>query len=233
MTTAPLGLALPQTARLAHLGADRTATRRWRVLAAFTLFRLALVPPIVVSFMASPTITALALGAFMVGDLLDGVVARRLQVDDAVRRALDSVVDRLAIDACLVAAWAADAMPLWLLAVFLIRDAYCAALCVVMFRASRAAIKTDLLYRGLSFLIAVWALAAPFVSADVRDAWMAALTLAAVVVAVDLTRCVSTVLRLPEAYGAVVPASRARRGHARRRWRGLSAQRSRLPAADF
>lgn len=195
----------PRSRRIAHL------------LTAFTIARLAFIPPVAITFMADPAVTAACLGAFMIADLYDGVLARRFDADGPRRRALDSVVDRIAIDVCLVAAYAAGAMPLVVLVGLLARDLYCSALCAWMFRRRRAAIGADLLYRGLSFLVAVWALAAPFMTQTGRTVAAAALLGLAVAVAIDLTRGVRQVIASPQDLaGRVIPAGALR---ARRAWR--------------
>jgi phosphatidylglycerophosphate synthase len=161
--------------------------------------------------MVHPAVTTACLGAFMVADLYDGVLARRCDADGPGRRALDSVIDRVAIDACLVGAWAVGAMPGLVLLGFLARDLYCSALCTWMFRRRHAAIKADLLYRGLNFLIAVWALAAPFLTQAARSAAAAALLGLAIVVSADLTRGVRRVVGSPQDLtGKVIPAGALR-----------------------
>lgn len=188
----------------------RTGSRY--AMAAFTLTRLLLVPGIALAFMHSALLTSCLLVAFMVADLGDGVIARRLGVEDVTRRALDSVVDRIAIDSCLLAAMLAGAMPVPIGAALLLRDAYCGLLCARMVHRVGIAIKADIAYRALNGSVAAWALAAPFVGDAVR-AWLAlGILVAAIVVAVDLTRCVTSVSRTGAVgRGAVVPASVARR----------------------
>jgi phosphatidylglycerophosphate synthase len=184
-------------------------------LTALTIGRLALVPVIAISFMASPLLTVAALLLFMVADLYDGILARRLGGDGPRRRAVDSIVDRVAIDACLVAAAVAGAMPIALVCAFLLRDLYCAVICVRMMRERSVAIKTDLLYRGLSCLFAGWAMAAPFLSAEGRLYSALALLVASLVVAGDLTRAVGLVRRAPATVrGRVIPAAALRRSQA-------------------
>lgn len=158
-----------------------------------TIARLTLVPVMMISFMTDALITTVALGAFMVMDLLDGVVARRLNVDDARRRAVDSVVDHLAIDLCLVAATLHGAMPLPILVGFLLRDAYCGALCLVLLRSKGAVVKVDFPYRLPSYLICAWALAAPFLPVGSREAFALAILMLCACMAVDLTRLVGRI----------------------------------------
>lgn len=183
------------------------------LLTAFTVVRLAFIPAVIATFMTAPAVTTTCLMAFMVADLYDGVLARRFDADGPRRRALDSIIDRLAIDACLIAACTAGALPLSLLIGFLVRDLYCSIVCEQMMRTRGVAIKTDLVYRGLSFAIAVWAIAAPFLAATTRTALAAGLLAAAVLVAVDLTRSVRLVLEAPaDIVHRVIPATALRRG---------------------
>jgi phosphatidylglycerophosphate synthase len=184
-----------------------------KLLTALTLGRIALIPVIAISFMASPAVTAVSLLAFMFADLFDGVVARREGADGPSRRAWDSTVDRIAIDVGLVAAAASGAMAPLLLVGFLARDLYCAGICAVMIGERRVAIKADLLYQGLNCGLAGWALAAPFLSSGGRSAAAAALFLASLVVAADLTRSVQRVRSAPDSVrNLVVSATRVRRG---------------------
>jgi phosphatidylglycerophosphate synthase len=177
----------------------------------FTIARLGLIPLVVATFMVHPAVTAACLGAFMVADLYDGVLARRFDADGPGRRALDSGIDRVAIDACLVGAWAVGALPGLVLLGFLVRDLYCSVLCAWMFSRCRAAINADLLYRGLSFLIAIWALVAPLLTQPARTASAAVLLGLAVMVAADLTRGVRRVVGSPQDLaGRVIPAGALR-----------------------
>jgi phosphatidylglycerophosphate synthase len=168
------------------------------LLAVVTLARLAIVPVVIASFMTEPLVTTIALIAFVVADVYDGVLARRYDTDDADRRALDSIVDRLTIDLCLVGAFFAGALPLVLLLALLARDLYCSAICGVMMRERRVAIKADWLYRALNVSVAAWAITAPFVSQSLRTTLAALLVAASIIVAVDLTRSVRRVLTAPQ-----------------------------------
>jgi phosphatidylglycerophosphate synthase len=190
------------------------ATRRASTaLAAFTAFRLALIPGVIATFMSRPEVTAACLGAFMVADLYDGILARKFDADGPARRALDSTIDRVAIDACLIGAWGAGAMPALVVIGFLVRDLYCSLLSTWMFLRQRAAINADLPYRGLSFLIAVWALAAPFVTQGTRTSTAIVLLALSGAVAVDLTFGVRQVLGSPhDLAGRVIPAGALRAG---------------------
>ncbi|MGN6557703.1 MAG: CDP-alcohol phosphatidyltransferase family protein [Solirubrobacterales bacterium] len=158
------------------------------LLLAATSARLCLVPIMMVSFMSDPRVTTLALGSFMVMDLMDGVVARRQGVDDARRRAVDSLVDHVAIDLCLIAAMLQGALPLPILIGFLLRDAYCGAICTWLLRDKRRVIKVDLPYRIPSYLISAWALSAPFLSASHRAVFALCVLAFSFFTAADLTR---------------------------------------------
>jgi phosphatidylglycerophosphate synthase len=191
---------------------DRAVGERG-LLPLVTIGRLALVPMIAASFMSSPALTSIGLLLFMFADLFDGVLARSAGRDGPGRRVVDSVVDRMAIDACLIVAGAIGAMPVLLVCAFLLRDLYCAIICAAMVGERRVAIKSDLLYRGLNCGLAGWALAAPFLSADGRLVGAAVLLAVSIVVACDLTRSVGLIKSAPEEIrDRVISASDLRRG---------------------
>ncbi len=179
--------------------ATRCSRRRSsrNALAALTLARLLLVPVLVATFMIDPLLTTACLLVFMVADLYDGVLARKLRADGPQRRAIDSIVDRIAIDSCLIAALVVKAMPAILVIGFLARDLYCALICARMIRERGVAIKADVLYRGLNCLIAVWAMSAPFLSSDERGVFAAAVFACSIGVAFDLQRAVRRVRQAP------------------------------------
>jgi phosphatidylglycerophosphate synthase len=171
--------------------------RSGHMLGVFTLIRLLLIPVVIGTFMVAPLLTTLSLFAFMLADLYDGMLARKLGADDVGRRALDSMVDRIAIDACLVAAFFAGALPMVLLCAFLGRDIYLAFVCGRMIRMRRVVIKADLVHRSLSFLFAVWAVAVPFISPSVRTGFALFIFAVAIAVAVDVTRSARVVINAP------------------------------------
>lgn len=173
-------------------------------LTALTLGRLVFVPVIIASFTVSAALTTVALLLFIAADVFDGVVARRHEADGPARRALDSIVDRVAIDACLVGAWLGGVLPLPILCALLARDLYLALLCRRMMSVRGVAIKADWLYRSLNLAIAAWAIAVPFVSPDVRVGLALGLLVFSVVVAVDLIRAVRIVLSSPSRIRNVV-----------------------------
>lgn len=186
-------------------------------LALATVARLVFVPVIIASFTVSAAVTAIALLLFIAADVYDGVLARGREADGPARRALDSSVDRIAIDACLIGAAWVGALPLLLLAVLLARDAYLALLCRHMMRRRGVAIKADWLYRSLNLSVAGWALAVPVLAASVSAGLAVALTGFSLLVAWDLTRSVRAVLAAPATVrDMVVDAGSARRGRPER-----------------
>jgi len=166
-------------------------------LAVLTVGRLLFVPIVIASFTISAAMTTAALLLFIAADVYDGVVARRLDADGPGRRALDSIVDRVAIDACLIGAYVSGAMPLLILCALLARDAYLAVLCRRMMLQRQVAIKADWLYRSLNLGIAGWAIMCPFVSTDLRTGLALLLLAFSLVVAFDLVRGVRIVLNAP------------------------------------
>lgn len=201
------------------------------VLGFLTFGRLALVPVVITTFLVAPVITTLALVLFVAADVYDGVAARKRSMDGPRRRALDSIVDRVAIDACLIGACLAGALPIVLLALFLLRDLFCALWCARMMRERHVAIKADWMYRGLNLSVAAWGLAAPFLTASART-WFALVVLAAAaVVASDLYRSIQLVLSGPSSLRDVVVDAGALRRQGRSRW--SHATRARLPEASI
>lgn len=166
-----------------------------RMMSVMTVGRLLLVPIMISTFMVKPAITTLVLLVFMFADLADGVVARHLGADDRFRRAADSIVDRVAIDSCLVAACVNGVLPWPVLAGVLARDLWCGAVCAHLLRARGVVIKGDLPYKALAASFGVWALLAPFVAATFRNDMAGAILAFAVVVAIDFTRAAYFVLR--------------------------------------
>ncbi len=180
-------------------------------LVAVTLARLSLVPIILLSFMRFPAITIWAIVLFVVFDIFDGVFARARNADGPQRRALDSAVDRIGIDAGIVGAYIAGILPAFLLAALLIRDAYCAAICARMMYRRRVAIKADWVYRTLNLTVAAGAISAPFISQRIWVPMAGFMFIFAIVVAVDLTRLVSFVERSPRDLRTTVVSATALR----------------------
>jgi phosphatidylglycerophosphate synthase len=207
---APMSVFVPEpTGREGGFRISRTGI--W--VAAFTVARLSLVPVIILSFLKLPALTTAAIVLFVILDVLDGVVAREHRADGPRRRALDSAIDRIGIDAGMVGACVAGLLPLPLLAALLLRDAYCGVVCARMVYRRRVAIKADWVYRGLNLCVAVGAIAAPFTPEGLWVALAGFLSLMSLAVAVDLTRCVRIVESAPETVrDTVIPAGAVRRG---------------------
>lgn len=182
-------------------------------LAALTLARLSLVPVIILSFMQVPAVTTVAIALFVLADVFDGVLARNRSADGPGRRALDSTVDRIGIDAGMLGAYFAGILPGFLLLALLARDAYCALICARMMHRRRVAIKADWMYRALNLCVVVGAIAAPFMSVALWTLLAGVLLLLSVAVAIDLTRSIRLVeSSSPDLRDSVIPAGALRRG---------------------
>jgi phosphatidylglycerophosphate synthase len=178
-----------------------------------TLGRLAFVPAIIVALSISPLLTFALLAAFVGLDLYDGVLARELDADDPIRRALDSIVDRLSIWPVYIAASLMGMLPLVFVALMVARDLYCAALCGRMVRQKGIAIRADWLYRSLNLMLAAWIVAAPLLSSTARLGSFAFVLAFSLLVAADLRRSVLRVMRMPTiGTPAVISASGLRPG---------------------
>lgn len=179
-----------------------------RVLAAFTIGRLTIVPIVVLGIASrEPLVGALALLAFMVADYFDGVFARSWNSDGATRRAIDSVVDRLAIWIVLSTLSVVGILAPLLLLIWLARDAYCVYWPARVMKARRVVIGADWPYRALNVSLGLWAIAAPFVSAEAASVSFAGVLLVAFAVAADLRNAGHGVLLLPPGVrGVVIPA---------------------------
>ena len=175
-----------------------------------TIGRLVLIPLVILWLTSEPVACAAVLAVFISADIYDGVIGRRRGTDGPSRRGLDSIVDRIAIDAVYVALTWRGFLPLELLVFMLARDAYCARQCARM-RARLVAIRADWMYKTLNLSLAGWVIVAPLVTANVRVG-LAVLVLAySVIVAADLTRAVRKVLDLPlNVYGVVISAGQLR-----------------------
>jgi len=173
------------------------ASKAGLTLAILTLARLSLVPVILLSFMRVPALTAAAIALFVFTDVFDGVLARNQGADGPRRRGLDSMVDRIGIDAGIVGAYLAGILPAALLVALLARDLYCAFICARMMYRRNVAIKADWMYRALNLSVALGAIAAPFLSPTLWVSLTGAMLLLAVAVAIDLTRSVRLVEGTP------------------------------------
>jgi phosphatidylglycerophosphate synthase len=171
------------------------AAARSRALSLITVGRLCLIPVVIATFMEQPLVTTLALLAFMCADLGDGVIARRLSADDRLRRATDSTVDRIGIDACLLAACVKGTLPWILFACFVARDLWCAALCARVAAIRGVVVKGDLAYRAVTGSFGLWGLTAPFLSPTARTTFAAAILFVAIVLVVDYSRAIRAVLK--------------------------------------
>jgi phosphatidylglycerophosphate synthase len=192
---------------------ERRGSKVDRRLAVLTLGRLSLVPVIILSFMRVPAVTTAAIILFVVADVFDGVLARNRSADGPSRRALDSTVDRIGIDAGMFGAYLAGILPGFLLLALLARDAYCAIICARMMYRRKVAIKADWMYRSLNLCVAVGAIAAPFLPETLWVSLAAVLLLLSAAVAIDLTRSVRLVEgSAPNLREAVLSAGALRRG---------------------
>lgn len=193
-------------------GRGESRSRASLTLAILTLARLSLVPVILLSFMRVPALTAAAIALFVFTDVFDGVLARNQGADGPRRRALDSMVDRIGIDAGIVGAYLAGILPPSLLVALLARDLYCAFICARMVYRRNVAIKADWMYRALNLSVALGAIAAPFLSPSLWVSLTGAMLLVAVAVAADLTRSVRLVEGAPPGLrDAVLSAGALRR----------------------
>lgn len=75
---------------------------------------------------------ALVLGAVGLTDFLDGYLARKMGQVSKLGKVLDPVADRVALGTALVATMAYGAVPIWLAATILVREAVVAAATVVL-----------------------------------------------------------------------------------------------------
>jgi phosphatidylglycerophosphate synthase len=149
-----------------------------------------MVPLLAISLVWRPIVVAPLLAAFIVADIWDGVVARKYGSDGPRRRAVDSLVDRIAIHSVLMTCVALGLLPVMLYAILVVRDLYCGRICFRMFRDLGTVVKADGRYRGLNLLIAAWVISAPRLGHDVRAATFGVVLVVAVGVAWDLRRCV-------------------------------------------
>lgn len=91
---------------------------------AITWARIAAVVPLVWAILRGEHVVALAVALFAaVTDALDGFLARRYGWQSRFGSLLDPIADKLLLSACYVALWWVAAMPGWLLALVLLRDA--------------------------------------------------------------------------------------------------------------
>jgi phosphatidylglycerophosphate synthase len=177
------------------------------ILMVWTLGRLLLIPMILVGFVLSPSLCAMALIAFIGADIYDGVLARGLNADGVGRRVLDSLIDRASVWTVLVILSVMGYLNPVLLGLLMARDVYCAWWCYRMLRRQRVAIKADWLHRCLNLAIAAWVISATMTSDLQRSVTFVLVLIFSIFVAVDLRSCVRRVLEDPRtSWGKVVPA---------------------------
>ncbi|HEX4033601.1 MAG TPA: CDP-alcohol phosphatidyltransferase family protein [Solirubrobacteraceae bacterium] len=194
------------TARVGSVAVGRT-------LSLVTVGRLTLVPLIATTFLVNTLVCDAALAVFMVFDLADGLIARRLAADTSLRRATDSVVDRLAIGICLVAGYTAGAVPVAVLAALIFRDLYCGCLGGILLRERGVVLRGDLVYRALTGAFGVWAFLVPAVSSVLAHDMIGAILVASLLVAADYHRCARRILSAPlELRDRLVSVSEVRAG---------------------
>jgi phosphatidylglycerophosphate synthase len=182
-----------------------------RTLSVVTAGRLTLVPLIATTFLVNTLVCDIALAVFMGFDLADGVIARRLVADTPLRRATDSVVDRIGIGVCLIVACTVGAVPVVVLVALISRDLYCGHLGGVIFRERGVVLKGDLTYRALTASFGVWAFLVPVVSVAVAQTMLYAIVAASLFVAADYRNCVKRVASTPSEFrDRLVPVSEAR-----------------------
>ncbi|MBB5209453.1 CDP-alcohol phosphatidyltransferase family protein [Chiayiivirga flava] len=91
---------------------------------AITLLRVASVLPLTFAIDRGAHVLALAVAsAAALSDALDGFLARRFGWQTALGSLLDPIADKVLLTGCFVALWSAGAVPGWLLALVLGRDA--------------------------------------------------------------------------------------------------------------
>jgi phosphatidylglycerophosphate synthase len=186
-----------------------------RVLVLVTVGRFVLIPVVVITFAAQPVITAMALSLFVGLDIYDGILGRQRGGDGPSRRALDSIVDRLAIHTVYIALALKGFFLPELLAFMLLRDAYCAYQCSRIMRARWVAIRADGMYKLLNLSLAGWVVIAPFITRTLQEGLAILILSYSVVVAGDLTLAVRKVLALPHHFDcSVISAGALRRREA-------------------
>jgi phosphatidylglycerophosphate synthase len=184
-----------------------------RTLSLVTAGRLTLVPLIATTFVVNTLVCDVALAVFMVFDLADGLIARRLVADTPLRRATDSVVDRVAIGICLVAACTVGAVPVAVLGALILRDVYCGCLGGMLLRERGVVLRGDLAYRVLTGAFGVWAFLVPALSAALADDMIDAILVASLLVAADYHNCAKRILSAPpEVRDRLLSVSQVRAG---------------------
>jgi phosphatidylglycerophosphate synthase len=181
-----------------------------------TVGRLALIPLVILWVTSKPFASATALAVFIGADIYDGVIGRQRGTDGPSRRALDSIVDRIAIDTVYIALTLRGLLPAEFLAFMLVRDVYCAYQCNRMWP-RLVAIRADWMYKVLNLSLAAWVVAVPLAGAGLRDGLALLMLSYATLVAVDLTRGVNDVLAMPDHVRRTVISAGALRAARQRR----------------
>jgi len=182
------------------------------VMLLFTVGRLVLIPLVVLSIPQDMLVSGLALGLFILADIYDGVLGRKRCADGPSRRALDSIVDRVAVHAVYIPLTFQGLLPVELLLVMLVRDTYCGYQCSRIMHGRWIAVRADGYYKALNLSLAGWVVFTPFVSESLRIVTFSCMMLYAGAVAVDLTHAVKRVLSMPlDVENVVIPAGSLRR----------------------
>lgn len=108
---------------------------------ALSLFRLTLVPAFIAAFLSShpyayPIATAIFIFAGLT-DMLDGYIARKYNQITMLGRFLDPLADKLMVFSALVCLTVRELMPLWLTALFFVKEAVQGIGGLVLFRKIR------------------------------------------------------------------------------------------------
>ena len=118
---------------MANLEPERLSSRIVTIPNVLSLIRLALVPLFLVLILLGENVSALlVLVVSSLTDFLDGVLARRLNQVTRLGQLLDPAADRLFIFATLIGLAVVGAMPWWLAAVIVARDAVLLVLGVIL-----------------------------------------------------------------------------------------------------
>jgi phosphatidylglycerophosphate synthase len=184
----------------------RELSRSVAGVTAFTVARLAFVPLIILSLGRNPLLLAGLLLAFICADLYDGVLARHYEVDDAARRALDSVIDRAATWPVFVAMALLHYCPVWCVAALITRDLYCGWLCRSII-VRRVAVRADWLYRSFNLLLALWVFLVSSFTAWWLPVLIAPVLGFGLIVALDLRRACNIINGDPSFADTVISAS--------------------------
>lgn len=103
----------------------QVSDRFWTLPNVISLARIALIPVLVVSILVwdDPPLALWLLGALVVSDWLDGKIARLWNMRSTWGERLDPLADRILVAAVPVAFAVAGYIPVWVVAILLVRDA--------------------------------------------------------------------------------------------------------------